>query len=338
MQKRKRAQQSSLTSFGFRSPSATGEVPVPPPHKKEKVTLAASLVCCPICLKVKQKSENFFFFLKSEIFLKNIPEIRINHHIDKECTPPTNSEACSREEQCEGPPTEVKPEDRDEEFGTTIQKKIEDRDEQVRTPDVNESSNALMTLMQAASSLNRKEREFIHLILKNDETLELVWSDSKRMLQGDDLPSVEFKCTFSGNMLFEKVHDVRVLFYEDPQVQKKACAQFVGPNFRLSPSQMKSSLQKCVRLSRVESAVKNAWYIMTREPSQVRTSNGALFNGPVELLRRLTVIMIEDSFLHANAPLLLWLTIACSKGFQIQHFALQLAILQVIFHSWKLFF
>ena len=186
--------------------------------------------------------------------------------------------------------------------------------------------DALSLIMRSAVDQAKKEKEFIHLILNKQGEIRIMWSESQ--CDASACLGEHFCCKFSQSMLFEKHHEVYVNLYEEDSVEPSECIPFEGPAFRLSPSQMKSSLQKCVRLSRTQAAVRNAFYIMSRM-SDVKTVNGAEFNGIIELLRRITIIMIEDSILHPELSLILWLTIACSKGFILSNIYLQMAILQV---------
>ena len=70
--------------------------------------------------------------------------------------------------------------------------------------------------------------------------------------------------------------------------------------FDFSPSQLKSLLQKNIRMSRPMAAVRSALQLAVRA-------------GLSELLRRLSVIMVEDAILHPHTPLLLWLTLVCAE-------------------------
>jgi hypothetical protein len=70
--------------------------------------------------------------------------------------------------------------------------------------------------------------------------------------------------------------------------------------FEFSPSQLKSLVQKNVRMSRPLPAVRCALQLMVR-------------GGFVECLRRLVIIAIEDAVLHPLLPLLVWLTAVCGK-------------------------
>lgn len=74
--------------------------------------------------------------------------------------------------------------------------------------------------------------------------------------------------------------------------------------YGLTPSVMKSALQKCVRLSLAHQAVAIAKAIICTEGL-----------GIVELCRRVAVIAIEDAILHPDLGFLLWSTVALSKGF-----------------------
>eukprot|EP00742_Colponemidia_sp_Colp-10_P014940 GILJ01017019.1.p1 GENE.GILJ01017019.1~~GILJ01017019.1.p1 ORF type:complete len:432 (+),score=71.11 GILJ01017019.1:180-1298(+) len=70
---------------------------------------------------------------------------------------------------------------------------------------------------------------------------------------------------------------------------------------RLSPSMLKSALQKNVRMCRPVAAVRTAIQLL-------RVSVD-------DLLRRLTIIVLEDSILHPALPLLTWMMMASARGF-----------------------
>eukprot|EP00037_Helgoeca_nana_P010354 m.91007 g.91007 ORF g.91007 m.91007 type:complete len:548 (-) comp20154_c0_seq1:1062-2705(-) len=63
---------------------------------------------------------------------------------------------------------------------------------------------------------------------------------------------------------------------------------------------LKSHLQKCVRRSLGDLAVQTAAHLLRL--------------APVDLLRRLAIIMVEDVAVHRSLPTLMWLTAAASKG------------------------
>eukprot|EP00743_Colponemidia_sp_Colp-15_P013887 GILK01016294.1.p1 GENE.GILK01016294.1~~GILK01016294.1.p1 ORF type:complete len:436 (+),score=73.45 GILK01016294.1:177-1310(+) len=72
---------------------------------------------------------------------------------------------------------------------------------------------------------------------------------------------------------------------------------------RLSPSVLKSALQKNVRMCRPVAAVRSAIQLL-------RVSVD-------DLLRRLTIIVLEDSILHPALPLLTWIMMASARGFTL---------------------
>ena len=83
----------------------------------------------------------------------------------------------------------------------------------------------------------------------------------------------------------------------------------------LNPSQLKSAVQKCVRLCLPAQAVRCAGALGRAEPS--------------DCLRRLSVIAIEDSVAPPDLPLLVWLMVAMSKRYEprAEHWA---AVLQCV--------
>jgi hypothetical protein len=73
-----------------------------------------------------------------------------------------------------------------------------------------------------------------------------------------------------------------------------------APHF--SPSMAKSSIQKNIRRCKVASAVRMAAFMICDGMG-------------VDLVRRLSVIMLEDAILHPAFPLLTWLSSSISHGY-----------------------
>ena len=72
-----------------------------------------------------------------------------------------------------------------------------------------------------------------------------------------------------------------------------------GRRFNLTLSQLKSLLQKNIRLSRPAAAVRSAFQLMSVSV--------------IEFLRRFSIIMLEDAVLHPSLPCIVWLTGALGK-------------------------
>ncbi len=72
--------------------------------------------------------------------------------------------------------------------------------------------------------------------------------------------------------------------------------------WRGGPSALKSALQKAVRLGRGACAVRAALHLVKEE------------GGPAQLLRRLSVVCVEDAILHPGLPLVVWLMAAQVRG------------------------
>eukprot|EP00177_Eucheuma_denticulatum_P001048 GFKZ01001910.1.p1 GENE.GFKZ01001910.1~~GFKZ01001910.1.p1 ORF type:complete len:459 (+),score=37.89 GFKZ01001910.1:169-1545(+) len=77
-----------------------------------------------------------------------------------------------------------------------------------------------------------------------------------------------------------------------------------SPSSRLPPSLLLSALQKSIRRRHPYPAIRIAATIVRKQ------------NSLFELLRRLTIIAIEDAVLHPNYPTLVWLFAASSKGYR----------------------
>jgi hypothetical protein len=92
--------------------------------------------------------------------------------------------------------------------------------------------------------------------------------------------------------------------------------RLVEKHSRLSAPVLKSILQKCIRRRRPLPAVRVAMELLDK-------STG-------DLLRRLPVIVLEDSALHPDVPFLVWLMVAYSKDYLLPR-PLMLRILQIVY-------
>jgi len=88
-----------------------------------------------------------------------------------------------------------------------------------------------------------------------------------------------------------------------PPRQGTAIDRLVRSHSRLSVPVLKSVLQKAIRRRRPLPAVRVAMELADKSLG--------------DLLRRLPIIVLEDSTLHPDLPFLVWLMIAESKGFQV---------------------
>eukprot|EP00040_Diaphanoeca_grandis_P019997 m.105986 g.105986 ORF g.105986 m.105986 type:complete len:539 (-) comp27694_c0_seq3:497-2113(-) len=86
-----------------------------------------------------------------------------------------------------------------------------------------------------------------------------------------------------------------------PQGEQSFQVDNSGPYTASSIPLLKSHLQKCVRRSQTDKAVKTAKHLLELDQCQ--------------LLRRLPLIMIEDCALHSSFPTLVWMMAASAKGF-----------------------
>ena len=81
---------------------------------------------------------------------------------------------------------------------------------------------------------------------------------------------------------------------------------------------LKSNLQKCVRRKKPESAIRTAFLMMK--------------NNMNELLRRLIIIIAEDSLIHNNMLYCMWLYIASSKGYKLSYTQI-INILNIVYQT-----
>ena len=99
-------------------------------------------------------------------------------------------------------------------------------------------------------------------------------------------------------------------------VPGQAASRLVRVHSRLSVPVLKSVLQKSIRRGRAMSAVKVAMELADKSLG--------------DLLRRLPIIILEDSMLHADLPFVVWLMIAHSKGYLVSKDQLE-RLLRVVY-------
>lgn len=111
-------------------------------------------------------------------------------------------------------------------------------------------------------------------------------------------PEVAHKSTV--NVKLPGVHNSRVTLLGNYRKSKPEWPKKNGKNYYLAPSLLKSMLQKNVRRCRPEAAVRVAAELIRCDWLQ--------------FIRRLPVIMLEDSFLHPLLPAVIWLMLASSSS------------------------
>lgn len=89
-----------------------------------------------------------------------------------------------------------------------------------------------------------------------------------------------------------------------------------GPADWYSVSLLKSNLQKAVRRRCRRAAVRTAWQLMRQDMN--------------EFLRRMPVIIVEDSLLHPQYDKLVWLMCAFTKGFRLFSLRMVAMLLQLV--------
>ena len=143
-------------------------------------------------------------------------------------------------------------------------------------------ANALSFLMKQSYDLSKKNTARFHL--QND--LSVIWID------GDKISSdVCWSATAQLDSL-KLIISASLAPAEESMLPSSSC--------KLTVPVLKSMLQKCVRRRRPKSAVK--------------LSAALMYKSNLDLLRRVPVIVLEDSFLHPDYAFLVWLMTACSSG------------------------
>ncbi len=88
---------------------------------------------------------------------------------------------------------------------------------------------------------------------------------------------------------------------------------------------LRSQLQKCARRCKIEVGVKTAVSMALIEDKNANVKQIGLF----ELLRRLTIIIIEDTVLSNNYPFLMWCMVILTKGIYLNSFCIE-KILEIV--------
>jgi len=124
---------------------------------------------------------------------------------------------------------------------------------------------------------------------ENPKQTHHVYQDPHRLRNFDGVSDTEVLVTtnYSSLPIDWNQPDVRINY---PNSNNTVC--------NLSPANLKSSLQKNVRLMRPTAAMRVALHMIRSDFSQ--------------FIRRLSIIVLEDSILHPDLPFLCWLMMACS--------------------------
>ena len=213
---------------------------------------------------------------------KSVPETSINEHLDKQCksqqSPPTLS-----------PPSK-------------------------KVPKINGDNGPSKPTLPNNGETKNKDNAFSHMMLQSRR----LFSSS-----GDGAPSQRFHLSDDGTASWvdiettDEASNVDIQWSADVQLKQnkvrlqlstsippsKMPVALVRKHSRLSVPVLKSILQKSVRRRRALPACRVAMEIMDK-------AMGAL-------LRRLPIIILEDSTLHPDFGLLCWLMAAETKGYQL---------------------
>jgi hypothetical protein len=99
-----------------------------------------------------------------------------------------------------------------------------------------------------------------------------------------------------------RLGSTEVLWLQDRRTPRTPPFDARGPRYNLSIPLLKSNLQKAVRRKTRDPALRTAWWLLCKAPA--------------ELLRRLPVILCEDTQLHERCFLeVVWLMAAVTKGY-----------------------
>lgn len=125
----------------------------------------------------------------------------------------------------------------------------------------------------------------------------------------NDVPLAEWSTTKPENTAFEANVNWRcegapsrhiILCCTEPIIPNQLPKETMHHNDAL----FKSLLQKCVRRQMPQMALQTAWHLLKMDANA--------------FLRRLFVIMLEDVCLHSSVSVIIWLTSAITKGYQLQ--------------------
>ena len=111
-------------------------------------------------------------------------------------------------------------------------------------------------------------------------------------------PSVTYRSTV--NVKLSGVQNSRIALRSEYKMSKPEWPKKVSKSYYIAPSLLKSMLQKNVRRCRPDAAVRIAAELIRCDWLQ--------------FIRRLPVIMLEDSFLHPLLPAVIWLMLASSSS------------------------
>jgi hypothetical protein len=188
-------------------------------------------------------------------------------------------------------------------FASVKKEKIQERNE-VQVVDLTcERKNPLEDLMKRAKEPQRHEYFFLNF---HSSTWSWNWTTAKVESEDDQWRSS-----------FELAHDEfskPVVIHLSTNMRSLEEAVVSNRQTSFSPSVLKSGLQKAFRRGNTDSclaALAELWRI-----------------DPMQVLRRLPIVIIEDGMCHPATPVLIWLMLATQKGFicSSKHFDLVASI------------
>ena len=189
----------------------------------------------------------------------------------------------------------------------------------------NTKPDAFQRMIESSQNLNRKVvvTERFHL----DDQKRLSW------ISGDDLTPTQWSGCVIINETKQMMPTERAERAELKLIVSSSIQSFEGEHMpkrlvmnhsKLSVPVLKSILQKSIRRRRPLPAVRVAMELIDKSWN--------------DLIRRMPIIILEDSTLHPDFPLLVWLMVASSKGF-IPPLSMITRVLQIVFEvascPWK---
>ena len=207
----------------------------------------------------------------------------------------------------------------------TDQHVVRGKDPNIATNDsTNTKPNAFQHMIESSQNLSRKVvvTERFHL----DDHNRLTW------LPGDDPTVVQW----SGSVIINETKQTQIDSTERAELKlivsssiqsfngELMSKRLVANHSKLSVPVLKSILQKLIRRRRPLPAVRVAMELIDKSWT--------------DFIRRMPIIVLEDSTLHPDFPLLVWLMVASSKGF-VPPLSIITRVLQIVFEvascPWK---
>lgn len=275
----------------------------------------------------------------------HVSELEVNAHLDNDC--PQLNGNCSNNDgdrsiQKLGTPNKIKESTQaQEEKNNTAKNRIKSQE------GTNQTNNAFQHMMKKSAQVYSNSGDVKQRFHLHDNQGNVSWTSEDDAKEAGDVLASSIDTKWSATIILKKVKTINIqddgqneqqqqsiqltVSSSVPPLSSHPSPQQSSPPLRSTQSKMPRLVQRHSRLSisHLKSCLQKS--IRRRAPlPAVRVAMELLDKSWTDLIRRLPIIILEDSTLHPDFGLLVWLMIADSKGY-IPSKEMILKVLQIVF-------